>query len=103
MQTEKPLTPALSPSEGERENRRQPVGDSDAVEIAVRRAPLFPLPIGWGICLARVGGRSVAQISNLLYRRIPFVRPSDNSATQEVSKSCGLEIRDTADWKSALR
>src|SRR6266545_6286256 len=46
---------------------------------------------------------SVAQISNLLYRRIPFGRPSDQSETQEVSRADGLEIRDTADWKSALR
>ncbi len=43
-----PLTPALSPSEGERENHRQVVGKSGGVEIFVRRNLLFPLPIGWG-------------------------------------------------------
>ena len=40
----KPLTPALSPSEGERENRRQSVGESGRFEIFPCRALLFPLP-----------------------------------------------------------
>ncbi len=56
---------------------------------------ILPLPLGYVF--------SVAQISNLLYRRIPFGRPPDHSQAQEVSKAGGLEIRDTADWKSALR
>jgi hypothetical protein len=53
-----PLTPALSPSEGERENLRQSAGESrifeksggesDAVEVSGRRTLLFPLPIRWG-------------------------------------------------------
>ncbi len=38
----------------------------------------------------------VAQISNLLYRRLPVGRPFDRR------EGCGLEIRDTADWKPAL-
>src|ERR1051325_5758413 len=47
-------------------------------------------------------GSGVAQISNLLYRRIPFGRTSDDSVTQEISTAGGLEIRDTAGWKPAL-
>ncbi|MBI4324511.1 MAG: hypothetical protein HY674_04535 [Chloroflexi bacterium] len=39
----------------------------------------------------------VAQVSNLLYRRLPVGRAS---ALSHVS---GLEIRATADWKSALQ
>ena len=37
----------------------------------------------------------VAQISNLLYRRIPFGRPSDHAAAQEFPRQ--------ADWKSAIQ
>jgi len=54
----RPLTPALSPSEGERENLRQffsnpgVVGKLDdetrGVQTLVGRTLLFPLPIGWG-------------------------------------------------------
>jgi hypothetical protein len=39
----------------------------------------------------------VAQVSNLLYRRLPVGTPGARLYV------CGLEIRDTADWKSALR
>src|SRR6266498_5358405 len=39
----------------------------------------------------------------VLYRRIPFGKPSDLPETQEHSKVCGLEIRDTASWKPALQ
>src|SRR5712691_11457244 len=39
----------------------------------------------------------VAQVSNLLYRRLPVGRAC------ELRSVGGLEIRDTADWKSALR
>jgi hypothetical protein len=45
----------------------------------------------------------VAQVSNLLYRRLPVGRTCDIPATLEPSSACGLEIRDTADWKSALQ
>ena len=38
------LTPALSPSEGERENHRQPVSESDGVGNIVGCTLLFPLP-----------------------------------------------------------
>jgi len=47
-------------------------------------------------------GTGVAQVSNLLYRRLPVGRPPVKPATPEI-RGCGLEIRDTADWKSALR
>ena len=43
-----PLTPALSPSQGERENRRQSAGKSGAVGNSNERALLFPLPLGGG-------------------------------------------------------
>src|SRR5208337_18142 len=39
----------------------------------------------------------VAQISNLLCRRLPVGRLC------LLGRLCGLEIRDTADWKSALQ
>lgn len=42
------LTPALSPSEEERENRRQSVVETDMFEIHRRRNLLFPLPLGGG-------------------------------------------------------
>src|SRR6266567_9183215 len=38
----------------------------------------------------------VAQVSNLLCRRLPVGK------AYELPSACGLEIRDTADWKSAL-
>ena len=41
--------------------------------------------------------RFVAQVSNLLYRRLPAGFALNNRGL------CGLEIRDTADWKSALQ
>jgi hypothetical protein len=45
----------------------------------------------------------VAQVSNLLCRRLPVGRPSAKPAASKICGVCGLEIRDTADWKSALR
>jgi len=46
--TEKPLTPALSPSDGERENCCQSVGESGAMGSYKERSWLFPLPLGGG-------------------------------------------------------
>jgi hypothetical protein len=46
---------------------------------------------------------AVAQISNLLYRRIPFGRPAERAETPVRANPCGLKIRDTAGWKPALR
>ena len=43
-----------------------------------------------------MGRTLVAQISNLLYRRLAVGRPFARR------DACGLKIRDTADWKSAL-
>jgi len=45
----------------------------------------------------------VAQIFNLLYRRIAFGKPSTILMGLAFSTSCGLQIRDTADCKSALQ
>ncbi|MBE0543387.1 MAG: hypothetical protein IH623_18745 [Verrucomicrobia bacterium] len=45
----------------------------------------------------------VAQISNLLYRRIPFGRSVERTETRALAKASGLEIRDTAGWNPALR
>jgi hypothetical protein len=72
-----PLTPALSPSEGERENRSQ--------------SRIEPMNPRW---------RIVAQVSNLLYRRIPFGGPSAKLGTRAFPKGSGLEIRDTAVWET---
>ena len=43
----------------------------------------------------------VAQISNLLYRRFLIGKLSEPLLTMHTAS--GLETRDTADWKSALR
>jgi len=44
----------------------------------------------------------VAQVSNLLYRRLPAGRTVARENAFGPRPACGLEIRDTADWKSAL-
>ena len=46
---------------------------------------------------------NVAQVFNLLYRRLPVGRRWAKPAGLEFRGACGLEIRDTADCKSALR
>jgi excinuclease ABC subunit A len=46
--TDGPLTPALSPSEGERENRRQSARDSDVSRNAEGLKTILPLPGGEG-------------------------------------------------------
>jgi sulfite reductase (NADPH) flavoprotein alpha-component len=43
-----PLTPALSPSEGERENRSQAAGDTNEITNSGGRTLLSPLPLGGG-------------------------------------------------------
>jgi hypothetical protein len=43
-----PLTPALSPSEGERENHGQSVRESGPIGTVERQASLLPLPFGRG-------------------------------------------------------
>src|SRR5438552_3627636 len=48
-------------------------------------------------------GESVAQVSNLLYRRFPIGGMRRDSPRSNACGAGGLEIRDTADWKSALR
>jgi hypothetical protein len=51
----------------------------------------------------------VAQVSNLLYRRLPvgwacdLGNASTLSSASAMRSAGGLEIRDTADWKSALQ
>jgi len=44
----------------------------------------------------------VAQVSNLLYRRLQVGWACDLSGASAMRMASGLEIRDTADWKSAL-
>ncbi|NLH71793.1 MAG: hypothetical protein GX456_01910 [Verrucomicrobia bacterium] len=46
---------------------------------------------------------TVAKVSNLLYRRLLVGRAWSLEALRRVCSFCGLEIRDTADWKSALQ
>src|SRR5438552_2840662 len=45
----------------------------------------------------------VAQVSNLLYRRLLACEPCVMSRAREFSIACRLEIGDTAGWKPALR
>jgi len=53
---------------------------------------------GRGLCTLHAFCKpEVAQVSNLLCRRLPVGRAC------ELRSVGGLEIRDTADWKSALR
>jgi len=42
-------------------------------------------------------GCFVAQVSNLLYRRLPVGRPSAKPKSFGMGEPCGLETRDTAD------
>jgi len=44
----------------------------------------------------------VAQIFNLLYRRIAFGGASGVAKTSDPSAASGLQIRDTAEYNSAL-
>ena len=44
----------------------------------------------------------VAQIFNLLYRRLAVGRVLGSRPRWKVGAACGLQIRDTADYKSAL-
>jgi hypothetical protein len=46
---------------------------------------------------------TVAQISNLLYRPIAFGKALEVLTRPVSCARCGLKIRDTADWKSALQ
>jgi hypothetical protein len=55
------------------------------------------------LTLLQAGLPGVAQVSNLLYRRLPVGWPWQGVARPGVRDVCGLEIRDTADWKSALQ
>jgi hypothetical protein len=45
----------------------------------------------------------MAQVSNLPYRRLPVGRLFVVPCALKTGAAGGLEIRDTADWKSALR
>jgi len=51
----------------------------------------------------RTNRTPVAQVSKLLYRRLPVGRALASPTALELRETCGLAIRDTADWKSALR
>ena len=56
------------------------------------------------VCLAWDCRRSVAQISNLLYRSASSLpTPKESHRPPEPPHTRRLEIGDTADWKSALR
>ena len=60
--------------------------------------------VGLAFWVGRSGARlRVAQVSNLLYRRLPVGRTSKEVVALETHRGCGLETRDTADWKSALQ
>ncbi|MEY2409911.1 MAG: hypothetical protein QOF48_2581 [Verrucomicrobiota bacterium] len=79
------------------------------VSFPVRAKRLKPLQKAAGNhtpCITNllVGAIShVAQTSSLLYRRLPVGRCVIILAQKATPSACGLEIRDTADWKSALQ
>jgi hypothetical protein len=52
---------------------------------------------------AHAGTAAVAQIFNLLYRRIAFGRASCDTKRFELATPCGLQVRDTAQrgWRPA--
>jgi hypothetical protein len=55
------------------------------------------------LTLLQAGLAVLAQVFNLLYRRLPVGWPWQGVARPGVRDVCGLEIRDTADWQSALQ
>jgi hypothetical protein len=95
-------------------SRGKPVEDSVAVSPAFCFGPRFPVPprifprcrfrsvLGSETC-GRGTECFVAQICNLLYRRIAFGRPLTFPTPSPMTAAGGLQIRDTADYKSALR
>jgi hypothetical protein len=60
--------------------------------------------VGSLFAFQRLGCQPVAQISNLPFRRVPLGRPADYRPSLGCwATPSGLEIGETADWKSALR
>src|SRR5213593_3475531 len=59
-------------------------------------SPLTPAP-------PRASDKVVAQVSNLLYRRLPACGCAEESGVTVMATLCRLEIGDTAGWKPALR
>src|SRR5216117_1264055 len=51
----------------------------------------------------RASDKVVAQVSNLLYRRLPACGCAEESGVTVMATLCRLEIGDTAGWKPALR
>src|SRR5436309_14558182 len=51
----------------------------------------------------RASDKVVAQVSNLLYRRLPACGCAEGSGATVRATLCRLEIGDTAGWKPALR
>src|SRR5438034_6312643 len=60
---------------------------------------------GFGLHLVspRASDKVVAQVSNLLYRRLPACGCAEESGVTVMATLCRLEIGDTAGWKPALR
>jgi len=90
--------------------RRLPAGGASAGLARSVARPLRGLEIrdtaDWKSALQATGAAIpalVAQVSNLPYRRLPAGRASASLPHSDVRQLRGLEIRDTADWKSALR
>ena len=57
----------------------------------------------WLVTVEALRGVSVAQIFNLLYRRIAFCGRREVRRPSDLSTPCRFQIGDTADCKSALR
>ncbi len=62
--------------------------------LSAQRRGNFPIALG-------MVAQRVAQVSNLLYRRLPVGEAC--ARTQACRTACGLETRDTAGWKPALQ
>ena len=94
-----PLTPALSPSEGERENRRQPSGEAVTVdgrvgmEIPGDRQMLSPLPLGGGEGqgegVSLRGGSRVSFPPGIYFR----VELCGISGHKQLAKDCGILVK----------
>ena len=95
-------------------NARRGPSPEGAKEMATGRKTIPAVPSGLAIrggrrpkvfstCLAWHGLPAVAQIFNLLYRRIVFGRALDHPTRRPLATACRVQLCDTAEYNSALR